>query len=58
MGYRTGRKEVASAQTRAKAVSIKKTNPGLTNVDIANRLGVTPRQVQYWLSKAKEKGEI
>lgn len=53
MGNRTGRKTIASKDTMAKAVSIKAANPQLSNADIARRLGVTPRQVQYWLSKGK-----
>lgn len=53
MAARTGRKTVADKAVQAKAVQIKKSNPQLSNSEIAQRLGVTPRQIQYWLSKAK-----
>lgn len=57
MGNRTGRKTIASDAVKQRAVTIKKTNPGLSNNDIANRLGVTARQVQYWLAKSANKPE-
>lgn len=58
MAARTGRKTVASEDTRRRALSIKKSNPGMSNSQIADRLpGVTARQVQYWLKLAKESGE-
>ena len=55
MGTKTGRKTLASKQVRQRALSIKKSNPGMTHAQIAARLnGVTPRMVQYWLSKEKK----
>lgn len=52
---RTGRKVVADKRTVEKAISIAKSNPGLSHSKIAQRLGVTSRQVQYWLSKDKKR---
>ena len=58
MAVRTGRKTVASEDTRRRAISIKKANPSMSNSQIADRLnGVTARQVQYWLKLAKQNGE-
>lgn len=57
MAVRTGRKTVASEDTRRRAISIKKANPGMSNSQIADRLpGVTARQVQYWLKLAQVSG--
>jgi DNA-binding transcriptional regulator YiaG len=56
MGNRTGRKVIASKDTQNRAVSIKKSNPEMSNAQIAQRLGVTARQVQYWLAKSAKGG--
>lgn len=52
MTSRTGRKTQASEAVKERAKTIKKSNPGLSNKQIADRLGVSTRQVQYWLAQS------
>jgi len=56
MGNRTGRKTIASTETKAAVLKVHKGNPDLTAPQIAEKfIGVSARQVRYWIGQAKSK---